>query len=81
MNGNQLELLAPALVTPQPVPCHPAVVQLQMNGQKVIALQIATPVGVSFYFLSCDNAKELAKQLEAASGSGILVVPAGTKIS
>lgn len=81
MNGNQLELLAPAAVTPAPVPCHPAVVPLQMGGQRVVAIQMATPVGVSFYFLSAEIAKEFAKQLEAAAGSGILVVPAGTKIS
>lgn len=75
-----MQLLAPIAVTPQPLPCHPVVVKMRMGGQEVVVLQMATPLGVFFFFMAPAAAKQLGKDCESASGAGIIVVPAGTKI-
>lgn len=76
-----MQLLAPIAVSPSPLPCHPVVVKLRMSGQEVVVLQVATPVGVFFFFMPLAAAKQLGKDCEAAAGAGIIVVPAGTKIT
>jgi hypothetical protein len=59
------------------LPNHVAVVPVVLNGQKRVALQVATPAGVNFAFMSYELAELIADKLKEITHS-IAIVPAGT---
>lgn len=85
MNPNQgpppaaraMPLIAPIHVLPHPCMTETAIAKVGLPGnQSAIVFQFATPTGVQMYFVEESAAKQIAKQIDEATGSGIIVVPA-----
>lgn len=73
-----MPLIANTTVRPAPGPTEIALAEVAAsNGQKLIAMQLATPLGVNFFFLDLATAKQVGEQLQAIA-SGIVVAAAGS---
>ncbi len=73
MQLGALPLMAPIQTTPAPVQVEAGVRGIRTpDGRQVVGLQIATPIGVQFFFLSPEGARQLARQLDEASGGIVL---------
>lgn len=70
---NQLPLVGPITIGPQPVPTNIHVAKVDApNGQSLVVMQFATPQGVQMFFLDEACAKDVIRLLEGAVGAGII---------
>jgi hypothetical protein len=77
INGAQ-----PQIVQPQPAPMTWQIAQVEVNGQKLIVLQVHHRLGTFTAFLDLVFAKNIAAQIDNAAtqaGSGIIVPPPGMR--
>lgn len=71
-----MRLVTPTQVPPMPVPTDVGLALLQSGAESRIVMQIATPTGVSFYFLDADAAEAVGNDLRSLASqarSGIIV--------
>jgi len=71
-----MPVIAPVGIGPNPLPTQFAVGEVMINGEKMVVLQLSTPLGVSFYFFDPASAKQLAEWL-SQRGSDIVVARPG----
>lgn len=71
-----MQVLWPVGIDIMPLAYEIAVVPFMVNGEKRIALQIATPAGVNFVFMECEVANYIADKIKESTGK-IVKAPAG----
>jgi hypothetical protein len=74
-------MVAPASLPPQAMPLQYALGEIKApNGMRVIVLQIATPLGLAFYFFRADEAERLADNIRAQVAGIVLTPPNGAPV-
>ena len=78
MKLQALPLIQPVENVFGPVPTEWALAKMPHPAGDLVVVQFSTPVGVQLFFLTQESAKQLQDGLGQLTGSGIVIVPAGT---